>query len=85
LAENVVVSPVFTMTLTNNAAQFSFVAFPGLTYQVETSANLHDQMQDWTTLLTTNNSSTNIALFRFTDSPTSNRVRFYRLSQTPGF
>jgi hypothetical protein len=68
------------MTLTNSAAQFSFVAFPELTYQIWSSTNL----LDWESILTTNNSSSEIALFQFTDSPTTNRVRFYRLSQTPG-
>jgi hypothetical protein len=80
LAEDVVVTPVFTMTLTNSSAQFSFVAFPELTYQIESSTNL----LDWVSIFTTNNSSTDVALFQFTDSPATSRVRFYRLSQTPG-
>ena len=80
LAEDVVVFPVFTMTLTNSAAQFSFVAFPELTYQIWSSTNL----LDWESILTTNNSSSDIALFQFTDSTTTSQVRFYRLSQTPG-
>ena len=81
LAENVVVFPVFTMTLTNSSAQFSFVAFPELTYQIWSSTNL----LDWVSILTTNNSSSDIALFQFADSSATNGVRFYRLSQTPGF
>jgi hypothetical protein len=80
LAEDVVVYPVFTMTLTNSAAQFSFVAFPELTYQIWSSTNL----LNWGSILTTNNSSSDIALFQFTDSTTTNQVRFYRLSQSPG-
>ncbi len=80
LAENVLVSPVFTMTLTTNAVQFSLVAFPGPTYQIESSTNL----LDWVSIFTTNNSSTDLALFQFTDSPATSRVRFYRLSRTPG-
>jgi hypothetical protein len=80
LAENVLVFPVFSMTLTNSSAQFSFVAFPELTYQIESSTNL----LDWVSIFTTNNSSTDVALFQFTDSPAASRVRFYRLSQTTG-
>ena len=64
----------------DSSAQFSLVAFPGPTYRIESSTNL----LDWVSIFTTNNSSTDLALFQFTDSPTTSRVRFYRLSRTPG-
>jgi hypothetical protein len=70
-------NPALTIAPTNNGSVQ--LAFPALTTsRVEASTNL----TNWTTLLTTDNFSTNTPVIRFTDTNASSfRARYYRVAE----
>jgi hypothetical protein len=81
LAETFAGSPVLTnWAATGNSVSLGCVAAPVLACQVEASTNL----ASWVTLFSSNLPAAAPFQFRYAET-TNSPVRFYRLSQTPGF
>jgi hypothetical protein len=77
-------SPLLTnWTATSNSVWFGCVAAPITAFQVQASTNLTNR-NSWTNIFSTNLPAA--ASFQFRYAGASNvPIRFYRLSQTPGF